>query len=82
MPFPGDREYQVSLSYFEDGKLRGFETPVWANSIGIAVGAAERILRATHPKAVMHRVVAHDIEHNKMAKPVLFKPKPPTLRIT
>jgi len=71
MPFPGDREYTVSISYFDEGKLRGFETPVWAKSPGVALGTAERLLRSRHPGAVFHRSTVVDDELTKMAKPRL-----------
>ena len=72
MPFPGDREYTVSISYFEEGKLRGYETPVWAKNAGSALNSAERLLHSRHPGAVFHRATIEDDELAKMAKPRLI----------
>lgn len=69
--FPGDREYSVSISYFEKGKIRGFETPVWAPHPAAALSAGEKFLRTRHPDATVHRCVVVDAELSKMAKPRL-----------
>lgn len=68
---PGTVEFQAHIRYFEAGKMRRMETPVWSHSFVGATQAAEKIVLSNHPGAAIMAVELIHTERKKLSVPRL-----------
>ncbi len=68
---PGTVEFQAHIRYFEAGKMRRLETPVWSHSFVGATQAAEKIVLSGHPSAAIMSMELIHTDRKKMSVPRL-----------
>lgn len=68
---PGTVEFLVNIRFFEAGKMRRMETPVWSHSFIGATQAAEKLVFSRHPGAAIMAIELIHQERKKLSVPRL-----------